>query len=208
VIGFRQQLNTTSFEAFKLLDITVNYPTHTWTENGSSCKISRADRCLFGLSTWLSTRSSTATRWTLNVVYRCVFVGQLYPSCGFSLATETSWVVSYGGKTIQRWRTAVILKVDISPYLRKKSSDFDEILYTAADFELDERHVIKNENFHNSRRRTAAILKIVISPYLSEQEAQLSQRDRATLRVIKYLAKSLNISWTVKNTAIVTMEGE
>ena len=28
---------------------------------------------------------------------------------------------------------------------RKKSSDFDEILYTAADFELDERHVIKNE---------------------------------------------------------------
>ena len=27
----------------------------------------------------------------------------------------------------------------------EKSSDFDEILYTAADFELDERHVIKNE---------------------------------------------------------------
>ena len=25
----------------------------------------------------------------------------------------------------------------------KKSSDFDEILYTAADFELDECHVIK-----------------------------------------------------------------
>ena len=29
-----------------------------------SCKISRAGRCLFGLSSWLSTRSSTATRWT------------------------------------------------------------------------------------------------------------------------------------------------
>ena len=27
----------------------------------------------------------------------------------------------------------------------KKSSDFHEILYTEADFELDERHVIKNE---------------------------------------------------------------
>jgi len=27
----------------------------------------------------------------------------------------------------------------------KKSSDFREILYTAADFELDERHMIKNE---------------------------------------------------------------
>ena len=28
---------------------------------------------------------------------------------------------------------------------QRKSSAFDEILYTAADFELDERHVIKNE---------------------------------------------------------------
>jgi len=57
-------------------------------------------------------------------------------------ATETSWVVSYGGKTILRWRTAAILKIVISSYLSKKSYDFDEILYTAADFELDERHVV------------------------------------------------------------------
>jgi len=54
-------------------------------------------------------------------------------------------VVSYGGKTIPRWRTVAILKIVISPYLSEKSSDFDEILYIAADFELDERHVIKNE---------------------------------------------------------------
>ena len=27
-------------------------------------QISRVDRCRFGMSTWLSTRSSTATRWT------------------------------------------------------------------------------------------------------------------------------------------------
>jgi len=60
-------------------------------------------------------------------------------------AIETSSVVSYGGKIIPRWRTAAILKIDISPYLSKKSSDFHEILYVAADFELDERHVIKNE---------------------------------------------------------------
>jgi len=63
------------------------------------------------------------------------------------LATETSWVVSYGGKTIPRWRTAAILKIDISPYLREKSSDY-EILYTAAYFELDERHLIKNKKLH------------------------------------------------------------
>jgi len=60
-------------------------------------------------------------------------------------ATETLWVVSYGGKIIPRWPTAAILKIDISPYLCEKSSDFDEILYTAADFKRNERHVIKNE---------------------------------------------------------------
>jgi len=58
-------------------------------------------------------------------------------------ATETSWVVLYGGKTIARWRTAAIFKIDISPYLSEKSCDFHEILHTAADFKLDERHVIK-----------------------------------------------------------------
>jgi len=54
-------------------------------------------------------------------------------------------VVLYGGKTVPRWRTAAILKIIISPYLGEKSSDFDEILNTTADFELDERHEIKNE---------------------------------------------------------------
>jgi len=91
-------------------------------------------------------------------------------------ATETSWVVSYGDKTIPRWGTAAILKIDISsPYLNKKLSDFDEILYTAADFELGERHVIKNENFQNSRRQTADILKIVISPYLSQKSSDFDE---------------------------------
>jgi len=68
-------------------------------------------------------------------------------------ATETSWVVSYGGKTIPRWRTAAILKIDVSPYLSEKSSDFDEILYTAVDFELDERQLIKNEKVALDRLR-------------------------------------------------------
>ena len=35
-------------------------------------------------------------------------------------ATETSWVVSYGGKTIPRWRMAAIFKIDISPYLNEQ----------------------------------------------------------------------------------------
>jgi len=39
------------------------------------------------------------------------------------IATETLWVVSYGGKTIPRWRTAASLNIDISPYLSEKSSN-------------------------------------------------------------------------------------
>jgi len=42
--------------------------------------------------------------------------------------TGTSWVVSYGGKTIPRWRTAAIFKIDISPYLSEKSSDFRDVI--------------------------------------------------------------------------------
>ena len=73
-------------------------------------------------------------------------------------ATETSWVVSYGSKTIARWRTAAILKIDISPYLSEKSSDFDEILYTAADFGLDERHVIKNKKVALDRQNIFLVM--------------------------------------------------
>jgi len=87
-------------------------------------------------------------------------------------ATGTSWVVSYGCKTIPRWRTAATLKIDISPYLSEKSSDFHEILYTAADFELDEHHGIKNEKVTLDRLRVrqnvflvvVIIIIIVISP--------------------------------------------
>ena len=35
-------------------------------------------------------------------------------------ATETSWVVTYGGKTIPRWRMVAILKISISPYLSEQ----------------------------------------------------------------------------------------
>ena len=78
-------------------------------------------------------------------------------------ATETSWAVSYDGKTIPRWRMAAILKIDISPYLSEKSSDFDEILYTIADFERNERHVIKNEKVALDRLRVVRLF-LVWSP--------------------------------------------
>jgi len=81
-------------------------------------------------------------------------------------ATETSWVVSYGGKTIPRWRTAAILKIDISPYLSEQSSDLHEILYTAADFKLDERDVIKNEKVALDRLRVRQNVFLVFSIFL------------------------------------------
>ena len=68
-----------------------------------------------------------------------------------------------GGETIPRWRTTAILKIDISPYLSEKSFDFDEILYTAADFELDERHVIKNEKVALDRLRVRQNVFLVLS---------------------------------------------
>jgi len=71
-------------------------------------------------------------------------------------------VVSYGGKTIPRWRTAAILKIDMSPYLNEKSSDFHDILYTAADFELDERHAIKNEKVALDRLRVRQNVFLVV----------------------------------------------
>jgi len=55
--------------------------------------------------------------------------------------------------TDPKWRPAAILKIDISPYLSEKSSDFHEILYIAADFALDERHMIKNEKVALDRLR-------------------------------------------------------
>ena len=78
-------------------------------------------------------------------------------------ATETSWVVSYGGKTILRWWMTAILKIVVSPYLGEKLSDFHEILYTAADFEPDERHVIKNEKVALDRLRVRQNVFLVLN---------------------------------------------
>ena len=78
-----------------------------------------------------------AVKIQIAIIFRSVYQIDIKFDRQLRPATETSWVVSYGGKTIPRWRTATIFKIDISPYLSEKSSDFDESLYTVADFELD-----------------------------------------------------------------------
>ena len=69
------------------------------------------------------------------------------------------------GKTFPRWRMAAILKIDISPYISEKSSAFHEILYTAADFVLDERHMIKNEKVALDRLRVRQYVFLVFCAF-------------------------------------------
>ena len=44
------------------------------------------------------------------------------------------------------WRTAAILKVVISPYLSRESSEYDEIWYAYANFDPIDRNVRKTSN--------------------------------------------------------------
>ena len=60
-----------------------------------------------------------------------------------------------------RWRTAAILKIVLSLYLSRKSSDFNEIWYAGAECIWKVGYLTKCYNFANSKWRTAAILKIV-----------------------------------------------
>jgi len=67
-----------------------------------------------------------------------------------------------------RWRTAAILKMGLSLYLSRKSSDLNEIWYADADCASKVVDLTKYQNFANSKWRTAAILKIVFWLYLNE----------------------------------------
>jgi len=63
-----------------------------------------------------------------SYIFRSVYQTDMKFDRQLRPTAETSWVVSYGDKPIPRWRTAAILKIDISPYLTEKSSNLREIL--------------------------------------------------------------------------------
>jgi len=63
---------------------------------------------------------------------------------------------------------AASLKMVLSLYLSRKSSDFNKIWYTDADSVSKVGYLTKYQNFANSKWRTAAILKIVFWLYLDE----------------------------------------
>jgi len=64
--------------------------------------------------------------------------------------------------------TAAILKMVLSLYLSRESSDFNEIWYASADFGSKDGHVTKYQNIANSKWRTGAILKIDFWLYLRD----------------------------------------
>ena len=75
-------------------------------------------------------------------------------------------MVSYGGKQFQDGGRPPFWKSIYRHNLSEKSSDFREILYTAADFELDERHVIKNEKVALDRLRVRQNVFLVSTVFL------------------------------------------
>ena len=82
-IGFRQQLSTTSFEAFEL-EITVNIPVHTWTENSSFMR----NLTSWSVPFWLVHLTAT------NAVYCCLVAGQIIEdvvTCFFGTQCRTVW---------------------------------------------------------------------------------------------------------------------
>jgi len=119
-IGIRQQLSTTSFEACEL-EITVNYfSVYTWIENGSLTR---------NLTSWpmpfwlvLLIEHKVLHCYATNAVYRCLVVGQLYPSCGFSSANCRCFQVSNPCRAFTQQPSCTILLWQIEIFNQNQSS--------------------------------------------------------------------------------------
>jgi len=90
---------------------------------------------------WITTSSQICEKFN-SYIFRSVYQIDIKFDRQLRPATETSWVVSYGSKTILRWRTAAIWK---SIYRHISVKNHQIFMKFCTDFELDERHVIKNE---------------------------------------------------------------
>jgi len=69
-IGFRHSWAQCCLKHFSWISLWIILCTIEWGVP-VLCKISRADRCRFGLFSWLSTRSSTATCWMRSAASCC-----------------------------------------------------------------------------------------------------------------------------------------
>ena len=131
-------------------------------------------------SPYLSEKSSIRLWWNL---VRCIRYWTRWQSHDQNLKVLKNSI----------WRMAAMLKIAFLAINHQPIVQFQRNFVRESTMACWQKPHDKNCNFENRRWRTDAILKIVKLPYLSEQEAHLSQWDRATLRVIKY-CESLKIT--------------
>ena len=85
-----------------------------------------------------------------------------------------------------KWRTAAMLKMVLSSYLSRESSDFNETWWMDTNFDSKNGHVTKYQNFPNSERRTAAMLKAafldISQPFIVRLTRSFVRRSTITLR--------------------------
>jgi len=86
-------------------------------------------------------------------------------------------VVSYGGKTIPRWRTAAILKIDISPYLSEKSSDFHDVIKQELSYH---KQLDRASAAHTIRRGHLRDLEIYVKGHSRSLETETLDRSYTT----------------------------
>jgi len=91
------------------------------------------------------------------------------------------------------WPPAAILKIIISPYLSEKSSVFDEIVYTAADIELDERYVI---NYEQEAQLSLTNREMLVCTVVEVWQDFLSEYVDKKFTYIRY--KRINLIWQQK----------
>jgi len=61
--------------------------------------------------------------------------------------THTSFMMKMSNFENPTWQRAAILKIVISPYLSRESSEFHEIWYADANFDKEDRNVTKSYKF-------------------------------------------------------------
>ena len=118
----------------------------------------------------------------------------------------------YVCKTIPRWRTAAIYKIDISPYLSEKWSDFDEILYTPTDIELDKRHVIKNlkksciGHTPSSTERISCYIIKLVHKYRKTNEIHSYRNTKTNKNNVNGASLGRTVQWVEHNCSAITCD--
>jgi len=114
-------------------------------------------------------------------------------------ATETSWVVSYGGKTIQRWRTAATWK-SLYRQVSKKIIQFRWHFVNSSKFWTGCDHVIKNENVALDRlrvRQNVFLVQFLVFPFSFTYRLGAANFVGTKVSLSGFIWNNQNISWVL-----------